>query len=161
MRTRVAAVCLLACIIVSSCRPTSQAGPAAVAPPPASASTPSNPPAATTASGTEHVVLMLGDAQGYRFEPANLTIRSGDKVRFKMVSGGPHNITFDTVSIPAAAKARLEEITSSALGKFNGPMLLYPDEAYIVTFVGIPPGTYAFHCMPHQVMNQRGSITVR
>jgi plastocyanin len=104
---------------------------------------------------------MLGDAQGYRFEPKNLTIRPGDKVRFKMVSGGPHNIAFDSASIPAGAKARLAELTSSSMGNFMGPMLLYPDEAYIVTFADLPPGTYAFHCVPHLAMSQRGSITIR
>ncbi|HLA13444.1 MAG TPA: hypothetical protein VJZ25_00340, partial [Gemmatimonadaceae bacterium] len=36
-------------------------------------------------TGTTHEVKMLGDAQGYRFEPANITVKQGDGIRFIMV----------------------------------------------------------------------------
>ncbi len=163
MRTRSAAgLSLLALATVSSCRSSPQAQPAPGAQPPAAvAASASSRAAADTAPRTEHVVRMVGDRQGYRFEPASLTVRQGDKVRFAMVSGGPHNVAFDTVSIPAGAKAKLAENTSSSMGNFMGPMMLTPDEAYIVSFAGLPPGTYAFYCMPHLAMSQRGTITVR
>lgn len=118
-------------------------------------------PVGEAAPATEHVVRMLADSRGYRFEPLSLEIRQGDKVRFVMVSGGPHNIAFDTAGVPESAKARLAENTSSSMGNFMGPMLLNPDEAYIVSFAGLPPGTYRFHCLPHLAMGQRGTITVR
>ena len=39
---------------------------------------------------------MIGDAKGYRFEPADITIKQGDAIKFIMVSGGPHNVAFRT-----------------------------------------------------------------
>ena len=60
------------------------------------------------ATGAEHEVKMVGDDKGYRFEPAELTIKAGDKVTFTMVTGGPHNVAFDPDSIPAAGKAQLD-----------------------------------------------------
>src|SRR5687767_15100211 len=63
----------------------------------AAAATPAGPvtSAAGTATpapptGTIHEVKMLGDDKGYRFEPAELTVKAGDGVKFVMVSGGPH-----------------------------------------------------------------------
>ena len=38
---------------------------------------------------------MVMEGTSARFEPANLTIRSGDRIRFTTVSGGPHNVAFD------------------------------------------------------------------
>src|SRR3954468_21404257 len=60
------------------------------------------------ATGADHEVKMVGDDKGYRFEPAELTIKSGDAVTFTMVSGGPHNVAFDPNTTPAAGKAQLD-----------------------------------------------------
>src|SRR5689334_25186041 len=40
--------------------------------------------AATAApvTGTTHTVNMVGDAKGYRFEPANVTVKQGDAIKF-------------------------------------------------------------------------------
>src|SRR5262245_54672142 len=46
-------------------------------------------------TGTTHEVHMVGDDKGYRFEPATLTIKAGDGIKFINISGGPHNVTFD------------------------------------------------------------------
>jgi plastocyanin len=160
-----ASMLLIASAAAWSCRQPAQiqsdagARPAAPASPTPQAASASSAPA-DIASGTQHVIRMLGDSRGYRFEPAELVVRQGESVRFVMVSGGPHNIAFDSVSIPAGSKERLSQNTSSQMGNFMGPMLLSPDEAYIVSFAGLPPGKYPFHCLPHAVMNQRGSITV-
>ena len=50
---------------------------------------------------------MIGDEKGYRFEPANITVKQGDGIKFTMVSGGPHNVAFDAAAIPAAGKDQL------------------------------------------------------
>ncbi|HEU6450409.1 MAG TPA: hypothetical protein VFT57_03250, partial [Gemmatimonadaceae bacterium] len=39
-------------------------------------------------TGTIHEVKMIGDEKGYRYEPADFTIKQGDGVKFIMVSGG-------------------------------------------------------------------------
>jgi plastocyanin len=138
---------------------------------PAPAATSTNPTAAAptpaagavakvAATGATHDVKMIGDAQGYRFDPSTLTIKSGDAVRFTMIAGGPHNVTFDP-SIPADAKAQLDANMDNKSGDLAGPMLLNPNDTYVISFGGVKPGTYPFFCSPHQAMNMKGTITVQ
>ena len=42
-----------------------------------------------------------------QFEPADITIKAGDNVKWIMVTGGPHNVSFAPEEVPAAAKAQL------------------------------------------------------
>jgi plastocyanin len=67
---------------------------------------------AQAATGTTHEVKMLGDEKGYRFEPANITVKQGDAIKFTMVSGGPHNVAFDAAALPAAGTCQLRRPTS-------------------------------------------------
>src|SRR5437868_10608456 len=55
-------------------------------------------------TGATKTVNMVGDAKGYRFEPANITVKQGDGIKFVVVSGGPHNVAFDPATIPADVK---------------------------------------------------------
>ena len=117
--------------------------------------------AAAPATGATHEVKMIGDATGYKFEPANLTIKSGDAVKFIMVTGGPHNVAFTNIA-NAAAKAQLDaNMPGQKMGELSGPMLMQPNEAYTVSFANVPAGTYDFNCMPHAAMNMKGVITVQ
>ncbi|MDQ2667004.1 MAG: plastocyanin/azurin family copper-binding protein [Gemmatimonadota bacterium] len=117
--------------------------------------------AAAPATGTTHEVKMIGDASGYKFEPANTTVKQGDAVKFIMVSGGPHNVTFQNVTDPAA-KAQLDANMSGAkMGELMSPMMMAPNEAYVISFAKVPAGTYNFICTPHQAMNMKGAITVQ
>ena len=59
-------------------------------------------------TGTTHEIKMVGDDKGYRFEPANLTIKAGDAVKFTFVSGGPHNVAFEGATLAADVKAQLD-----------------------------------------------------
>ena len=104
---------------------------------------------------------MVGDDKGYRFEPANLTIKSGDQVTFTMVSGGPHNIAFDPTTTPADSKAQLDANMDQKISELSSPMLMNPNEKYVISFGGVKPGTYPFHCTPHLAMNMKGTITVQ
>ena len=55
-------------------------------------------------TGTTHEVKMIGDGTTYKFDPANITIKQGDGIKFIMVSGGPHNVAFiDTAGSGAGA----------------------------------------------------------
>jgi len=113
------------------------------------------------ATGATHEVKMIGDDKGYRFEPANLTIKSGDAVKFVMISGGPHNVAFDPNTVPADSKAQLDANMDQKMSELSSPLLLNPNEAYIVSFGGVKPGQYPFHCTPHLPMNMKGVITVQ
>ena len=65
---------------------------------------------AQAATGQTHTVRMVGDAQGYRFEPANITVKQGDAVKWVMVSGGPHNVASLTPDIAGTYVIRSETI---------------------------------------------------
>jgi plastocyanin len=112
------------------------------------------------ATGATHDVKMIGDDKGYRFEPATLTIKAGDAVNFIMVSGGPHEISFDPTTIPADSKAQLDANMPQKMSELSSPMMMNPNEAYSISFAGIKPGVYPFHCTPHLAMNMKGVITV-
>ena len=117
--------------------------------------------AAAPATGTTHEIKMIGDASGYKFEPANTTVKQGDAVKFIMVTGGPHNVAFLSITDPAA-KAQLDANMSGAkMGELSGPMLMQPNEAYVVSFAKVPAGTYNFTCTPHAAMNMKGVSTVQ
>jgi len=117
--------------------------------------------AAAPATGKTYEVKMIGDASGYKFEPANTTIKQGDAVKFIMVSGGPHNVAFQNVT-DAAAKSQLDaNMQGAKMGELSSQMLMAPNEAYVVSFAKVPAGTYNFVCTPHQAMNMKGAITVQ
>ena len=117
--------------------------------------------AAAPATGTTHEIKMIGDASGYKFDPANITIKQGDAVKFIMASGGPHNVVFNNVA-DAAVKAQLDaNMPGAKMGEMSSPMIMQPNEAYVVSFAKIPAGKYDFNCTPHAAMNMKGEITVQ
>ncbi len=116
---------------------------------------------AAPATGKTWEVKMTGDANGYKFEPANLTIKQGDALKYVMVSGGPHNVTFQNVT-DAAAKAQLDaNMAGAKMGELMSPMLMAPNESYVVSFAKVPAGKYDFICTPHAAMNMKGAVTVQ
>ena len=117
--------------------------------------------AAAPATGTTHEVKMIGDATGYKFVPENITVKSGDAIKYVMVSGGPHNVAFQNVA-DAAVKAQLDaNMPGQHMGEASGPMVMQPNEAYTVSFSKIPAGKYDVVCVPHLAMNMKGSVTVQ
>ena len=136
--------------------------------PPASTANPATPatPAAgavapVAATGATHEIKMIGDDKGYRFEPADITIKSGDAVKFTVVGGGPHNVAFDPATVPADSKAQLNANMPNEMSELSSPMLMNPNESYTISFGGVKPGVYPFHCTPHLAMNMKGTITVQ
>jgi plastocyanin len=129
-------------------------------------------PGASTATplpitGKTYEVKMVGDEKGYRFEPAALTIKVGDGIKFVNISGGPHNLAFNTV--PDASKAQLDANMpaqtgagpGAKLGELSGPLLTAPNDTYTVSFAGVKPGAYDFNCTPHLALNMKGQVTVQ
>ena len=116
---------------------------------------------AAPATGTTHEVKMIGDATGYKFIPENITVKSGDAIKYVMVSGGPHNVAFPSVA-DAAVKAQLDaNMPGQKMGEASGPMVMQPNEAYTVSFAKIPAGTYEVVCVPHLAMNMKRVVTVQ
>jgi plastocyanin len=141
---------------------TDTAAVAAATPAPAPAGTPAATGAAAAITGTTHEVKMVGDAKGYRFEPANITVKSGDGIKFTVVSGGPHNVAFDPATVPADMKAQLDaNMGAEKMGELSSAMKMNPGESITVSFANVKAGTYPYHCTPHLAMNMKGVITVQ
>jgi plastocyanin len=141
---------------------TSTASPSTATATPSTSTTPAaGAVAPAPATGTTHEVKMIGDATGYKFEPATLTVKSGDAVKYIMVSGGPHNVAFQNIT-DAAVKAQLDaNMPGQHMGEVSSPMVMQPNETYTVSFGKIPAGKYDYICVPHAAMNMKGSITVQ
>ena len=104
---------------------------------------------------------MLGDATGYRFDPATVTIKKGDAVRWTVVSGPPHNVTFWPDSIPQGASAQLGANMPQTMAPLSGPLESTIGGTYTVSFAGVPAGTYKYYCTPHLAMGMKGQVTVQ
>ena len=130
--------------------------------PPAKIAARATGPAARPVLGKVHTVHMLLDDEGYRFEPSYLTVATGDGVRFQMVSGVPHNVTFDDRFIPRGSRAQLAA-NLRALGARDlaAPVVTTPDSAYVVSTSGLPVGDYLFFCAPHRSLNMHGVLTIQ
>lgn len=125
------------------------------------AAAPAPAPAADAAAGTTHDVNMVLEGTAYKFVPAELTIKAGDRVVFHNISGGPHNVQFWGDSIPAASRAALDAaMPGDKLGELNGPLLAVPNETYAISFAGMVAGEYRFTCTPHIAMGMNGKITI-
>jgi plastocyanin len=116
---------------------------------------------AQPATGQTHTVRMVGDAQGYRFEPVNIRIKRGDAVKWVMVSGGPHNVAFEADKLPSGAQAQLSANMPNQQGPLSSPMMMNPNEEYTVSFAGVTAGAYNYTCTPHLAMNMKGVVTVQ
>ena len=116
-------------------------------------------------TGTTHEVKMVGDTKGFRFEPASITIKAGDGIKFINSGGGPHNVSFDPTTVPADVKSQLsanfgadkdaQNDLSSKLTSVTG------GDAITVSFANIKAGTYSYFCLPHKMMGMTGKITVQ
>ena len=139
---------------------------------PAGSSTAAAPPSTTSVAspaagapqpitGKTWDVKMLGDDRGYRFEPATLTIHRGDGIRWTVVSGLPHNVTFWPDSIPPGASGVLQGNMTLTTAPLTGPLLLNLSQTYLVSFAGVPAGTYRYYCTPHLTLGMKGSVVVQ
>jgi plastocyanin len=127
-------------------------------------------PAAATAAGTAapitgttHEVKMIGDEKGYRFEPATLTIKAGDGIKFTFITGGPHNVAFDPAQFTdPAVKAQLDaNFGPDKMAELSSKMMMTAGESVTISFAGIKAGTYKFNCTPHLALGMKGEVTVQ
>jgi plastocyanin len=138
------------------------AGDATPAPAADAAAAPATPAAGVPATGTVHEIKMLGDDKGFRFEPANITIKQGDAVKFVAVSGFPHNVAFDAGTLSADVKAAINAALGSArMADLSSNMYLAENEGFTMSFSNIPAGVYNINCTPHLAMNMKAVITVQ
>ncbi len=111
--------------------------------------------AVVSPAAAETITVKMGADSGMlMFEPANVTIQSGDTVKWVNNKLPPHNIVFDDKTIPAGGKELASKLTHDQL-------MFSPGESYEITFGGdMPVGTYTYYCAPHRGAGMVGKITV-
>ena len=109
------------------------------------------PPSAPAATGQVHEVRMVTTQNGASgvFEPAALTVKKGDTVRFINDGGAAHNASF-----PAAENAGAANLPPA------GPYLTTAGQTYDVV-INMDAGTYNYQCDPHAATGMKGTITVQ
>lgn len=109
------------------------------------------PAPAPAAQGTVHEVKMVTTQNGASgvFEPANLTVKKGDTVRWTTDGLAPHNVSF-----PAADNAGAANLPPM------GTYLTTAGQTYEIT-VGMDAGTYTYQCDPHAPMGMKATLTVQ
>jgi plastocyanin len=117
--------------------------------------------AAPAGTGKSHDVNMVLDGSKYKYDPENLTIQSGDVVRFHNKSGGPHNVSFWADSIPKGAADVLKKNMPNQMAPLEGPLFTEPNAVYEVSFAGAPKGDYKYYCLPHLALGMKAKLTVQ
>lgn len=131
--------------------PRQDAAPAEVAPATDQASLPDG--------ATRHEVQMVLEGTRYLFKPAELTIRAGDQVVFKGVSGSFHNVQFWGDSVAAGARAALDAVIPNRMGEL-ATSLVNEGDSLVFNFTGVPAGRYPFTCLPHTAMGMHGVLNI-
>lgn len=116
--------------------------------------------ATPAAGGTTHEVQMVLEGADYKYVPAALTIKAGDTVIFKSVSGGLHNVQFYPDSIPPASAEALDAAITNKQGPLASALIGEGDSISIAFPATLPTGDYRFYCLPHQMMGMHGVITI-
>lgn len=146
---------------LAACGGSSESAPAAEETAASAPAAEAAPAAAAEVTGTTHEIKMIGDEKGYRFEPANLTVKTGDAIKYVFVSGGPHNVAFEGATLSADVKKQLDANFSAKMAELSSNMMLNAGESVTISFAGIPAGQYPYNCTPHLAMNMKGVITVQ
>lgn len=127
---------------------TAAPGAAATAEP---AAAPAATPVEAGATGQVHTVRMLttqGGASGV-FEPAEITVKKGDTVRWvQETTGAAHNVSF-----APAINQGMANLPSQS------PYLTTAGQTYDLV-VDMEPGAYNYQCDPHAMMGMVGKMNI-
>ena len=108
-----------------------------------------------------HVVQMTSRGAGPRFEPAEISLRAGDTIRFINRRGGPHNVQFFIDSVAAGARSLLDSaIGETRIGPLAVRLLWDAEESYTLVVPDLEPGRYPFVCAPHFTAGMTGALIV-
>jgi plastocyanin len=118
------------------------------------------PEGAAPAAGPVVEVNMTGVGNVFKFEPDVIHAPAGATVRFINVSGGPHNVTFYSDSIPAGTAEKLNAAMTNRMDNLSGPFLINANDHYDISLAGLPAGTYKGYCTPHQALGMKFTLMV-
>ena len=97
----------------------------------------------------------------YRFAPASVSARPGDVIVFKLVNGAPHSIVFEGKGLTPRAREALNDAMPRRSADLSSPLLTENGAEYRITVPALPPGSYAFFCLPHRAYDMRGELRVK
>jgi plastocyanin len=118
------------------------------------------PAAAAQTAGPIVEVNMTGAGNTFKFEPDVIHAPAGATVRFINVTGGPHNVSFFSDSIPAGAAEKLNAAMANRMDNLSGPFLINASDHYDISLAGLPTGTYKGFCTPHQALGMKFTLMV-
>lgn len=104
--------------------------------------------AATPAFAKDYTIKEVSDPAGnkpYYFSPDKLTIQPGDTVTFVNAQEDTHDVMF--VNVPKG----VDEMIMSPMHEKEGDKWSYKFTV---------PGTYQFHCHPHEALGMKGTLIV-
>ncbi len=152
-------------LVVAACGGEKKASDQTTTATPAAEQAPAAGGAATPAAGgATHNVDMVLDGTTYKFVPNNLSIKSGDVVKFNSKSGGAHNVQFYPDSIPANVPAPIKALAVAPPekgGSIVNESLKTEGESFELSFANAPAGDYKFFCAPHHALGMVGAIKVQ
>jgi plastocyanin len=104
---------------------------------------------APTAAAETYTVKLGNDKGMLAFEPAKLTVKAGDTIKWVNNKVPPHNVVFDSKGGDLA-----KALTHKQL-------LMSPGQDYETTLpADTAPGQYTFYCEPHRGAGMVGKLTV-
>jgi plastocyanin len=115
---------------------------------------------ASPITGKTHEVKMILDGNTYRFDPENITVKTGDGIKFTTISGMPHNFGFDPAKIPDDVEPQLRANMPAGSTDLESPYQMNANESHTLSLGGIKAGKYEVHCTPHLQLGMKGLITV-
>jgi len=101
------------------------------------------------------------DAETYSFNPSRVTARPGDVLVFRVTSGAPHSVVFESEGLSEPAHEALNGAMSRRSGDLSSPLLTTEGAEYRIVVPALSPGTYRFFCLPHRAYDMRGELRVR
>lgn len=119
------------------------------------------PGAPSIGMGITHQVSMIGNAEGFRFDPSEVTIAASEAIRFIVVDGGPHNVVFEGQNLTSDSQTRLDQQISDRTAPLTSGTLSESGEAVTVSFAAMPAGRYPFFCGTHGTTGMRGTVIVQ
>jgi plastocyanin len=117
---------------------------------------------AANAQGVHEVRLEVNaEKDEYRFTPADVSASPGDVIVFKLVNGAPHSIVFEGKGLSPRAREALNGAMPRRSADLSSPLLTENGAEYRITVPALPPGRYAFFCLPHRAYDMRGVLVVK
>jgi plastocyanin len=117
--------------------------------------------AAQASAQKVHEIQMISSGKGeFRFEPASVIAHRGDVLLFRVASGGPHSVVFESRGMSASDRERLNEAMPRRASDLSSPLLTDGSE-YRIVMPALSAGSHRFFCLPHKAYDMKGQVVVK